>query len=219
MPRTRRSLNSTFASSDSTRSDSACSSRRRPRHLGHEPLDDFVVQRVPLRLPAVALGVALRRFDVELRLNVQRADQRVRVEEQLQQRIQQPPDEAHQPAMRVVDRRVLERECRLVGDLLGRSLRLGAGASPSASSSDGLIARGSRIDSRRRAARSWICWFESSMPWRWAIRPRMSRMICSTSTWLRSGRAPAAAAAATGDRGRADRIRAGRDGNGRRRCP
>src|SRR5688572_5011854 len=104
--------------------------QRRPRHLGHEPLDDLIVQRVPLRLPAVALGIALRRFDVELRLEVQRADQRIRVEEQLQQGIQHPPDKAHQPAMRVVDRGVLERECRLVRDPLGRPLCLGARASP-----------------------------------------------------------------------------------------
>src|SRR6185503_6911314 len=51
--------------------------------------------------------------------------------------------EAHQPAMRVIDGRVLEREGRLVRNLLGRSLCLGAGASPE------------RIK-QRRLDRAWI---------------------------------------------------------------
>ena len=88
------------------------------RHLRHESLHDRVVQCVPLRLPPVARPVALGRLDVQPRLQVQRANERVRVEEELQQRVQQLPDETEDRAVRVVERRVLEGVDRLRGQLL-----------------------------------------------------------------------------------------------------
>jgi hypothetical protein len=52
------------------------------------------VQGIPLCLPAVPFGVALARFDIQLGLKVQRADQWIRVEEQLEQRVEQPTGKA-----------------------------------------------------------------------------------------------------------------------------
>jgi hypothetical protein len=62
------------------------------------------VQRVEL--------LALRIARVELGLNVERLNQRVRVEEQLQDRIQQPPEEPDDAAVRFEERGILEREIR-----------------------------------------------------------------------------------------------------------
>jgi hypothetical protein len=64
----------------------------RPRQLHHEIVDHLVVQRIEL----LAARLALRVPRVQLRLDVQRLDQRVRVEKQLQER----PEERSQPADR-----------------------------------------------------------------------------------------------------------------------
>ena len=64
------------------------------RHLGHESLDDLEVQGIPLGLPAIPFSIAFGCFDIEIRLQVQRADERIRVEEQLQQGVQQPTGKA-----------------------------------------------------------------------------------------------------------------------------
>ena len=59
-----------------------------PRRLEHEVVQHFVVQRVPVGARPIELDLAallaLEQVDVELDLLVQRRDQRVRVEEQLQ---------------------------------------------------------------------------------------------------------------------------------------
>jgi hypothetical protein len=88
------------------------------RDLGHEALDDFEVQRVPFGLPTISFGIAFDGFDVQLGLEVQRADERIRVEEQLQQGVQQAPGKAKRATVRIVDCRVLERERWFVGDLV-----------------------------------------------------------------------------------------------------
>ena len=59
--RTRRSLKSTFAASDSARSARLCASMLAARDLEGKSLKDFVVKRVPFRLPAVALRFPLSR--------------------------------------------------------------------------------------------------------------------------------------------------------------
>ena len=82
------------------------------RHLRDEPLHDFIVKRVPFRLLPVAVGVAFGRVHVQPRLQVQCVDQWVRVKEQLQQRVEQPPYQTEGAPVRVVDRSVLERERR-----------------------------------------------------------------------------------------------------------
>ena len=60
---------------------------------------------------------------VEPRLDVQRLDQRIRVEEQLQDRPQQPANEAKRAAVRLEERVVLE---RVVGQFGRRVRRLRA---------------------------------------------------------------------------------------------
>ena len=79
------------------------------RHLGDQPLQHRVVQRVPLRLRALAFGFAPRRLAVDAHLGVERRRDRVGVEEQLEHRREQLAQKAQQPVVRVVDRVVLER--------------------------------------------------------------------------------------------------------------
>ena len=84
-------------------------------HLSDKPLHNFIVERVPFRLLPVPVGVAFGPLCVQARLLVQRADHRVRIEEQLQKRIEQSSYEAERAAMGVVNRRVLERERQFGG--------------------------------------------------------------------------------------------------------
>ena len=117
-------------------------------------MQKLVVQRVPFGLTAVTFGQPPRRLAVPARLEIERADQRVWIEEQLEDRVQQAADGTQQTAARLVERRVLERVAQLGG--VGR-VGCGGGAPAlrrSSSSSPGLIDRGSRIASRRRAASS-----------------------------------------------------------------
>jgi hypothetical protein len=77
-------------------------------HFDDEVVNDLVVQRVEL----FALGPALRVPLVQVRLDVQRLDQRVRVEQHLQERPQQRPHPADRSAVRFVERVLAEREVR-----------------------------------------------------------------------------------------------------------
>src|SRR5687768_13647682 len=69
------------------------------RRFEHEVVNQLVVQRFRLVVRVV-----------QLRLDVQRLNHRVRIEEQLEDWLQHPPDEAEEWTARRVDRRVLERE-------------------------------------------------------------------------------------------------------------
>ena len=81
----------------------------RPRDLGDQPLDERVVQRVPLGLRPFALLLALGRVLVQLGLGVQRVRDRIGVEEQLQDRAcSSLRIAAQQAVVRVEDRVVLE---------------------------------------------------------------------------------------------------------------
>ena len=80
----------------------------RARDLGDQPLDERVVQRVPLGLRPFALQLAAGRFLVQAGLGVQRVRDRIGVEEQLEDGLQQVPQRAQQPVVRVEDRVVLE---------------------------------------------------------------------------------------------------------------
>src|SRR5262245_23220326 len=75
------------------------------RHFDDEVVDHLVVQRVELLALGPPLGVAL----VEIRLDVERLDQRVRVEEQLEERPQQGADPLDRSAVRLVERVLAER--------------------------------------------------------------------------------------------------------------
>ena len=66
------------------------------------------MQRVPFALQALALGLARGRLAIETRLRMERMHHRIRVEKQFQDRIEQPPDEAQQAAVRFVQRLRLE---------------------------------------------------------------------------------------------------------------
>ena len=66
------------------------------------------MQRVPLGLLLHALGFALPGLHVQPRLDVQRLDERVRVEEQFEDGIQQLANRARERVVRFVQRRVLE---------------------------------------------------------------------------------------------------------------
>src|SRR5688572_26497639 len=70
-----------------------------PRDLEHEALHDFVVERVPLSLTALAFSLALCRRLIQLRLRVECRDQRIRIEKQLEDRIQQSSKEPERSAM------------------------------------------------------------------------------------------------------------------------
>ena len=78
------------------------------RDIGHDTLQDFVVECVPFGLAAVAFRFTLGRLDVQARLQVQRANERIRIEEELEKWIEQPPDEAQHRARRIVDGCVVE---------------------------------------------------------------------------------------------------------------
>jgi hypothetical protein len=77
----------------------------RPRQLHHEVVDDFVVQGVE---PCVSLGIAL----IQLPLDVQRLDQWVRIEEQLQERPQERAQPSDRRAVRLVQGVFAEAEVR-----------------------------------------------------------------------------------------------------------
>src|SRR5262249_19335790 len=84
--------------------------------LEHQVVNQLVVQlvdAVPRRFP-------FRVDRVQLRLDVQRLNQRVRIEEQLQNRQQQPPQPANDAAMRLEKRVFAE----LIVGPLGRRRRL-----------------------------------------------------------------------------------------------
>jgi hypothetical protein len=76
--------------------------------LGDEALQDVIVERVPLGLPPVARRLACRCRFVETRLNVERVNQRNRVEEQLEQRIEQATNQPQRPAVGFIESGVLE---------------------------------------------------------------------------------------------------------------
>ena len=87
--------------------------------LKHDVVQDLVVEGIPLGPRAIELLVldaaprlALQQVDIELRLDVQDLVERVRVEEQLQQRPEQLAGEAHEPTMR--------RKQRLIVEFVGR---------------------------------------------------------------------------------------------------
>lgn len=84
------------------------------RDFSKEAVHDLVVQRVPLRLFARAVGVALSGRNIQPGLHMKGANQRVGIEEQLQQRIQELADESEDRTMRVVQRAVFEDVSRLV---------------------------------------------------------------------------------------------------------
>ena len=71
------------------------------------------MQHFVLQLNEAAAGrIALDRHRIELRLDVQRLDQRVRIEEQLQERVEQLADPPDRRAMGLVE--------RLIGELIVR---------------------------------------------------------------------------------------------------
>ena len=65
-----------------------------PRDLEDQSLQDLVVERVPLGLTPLTFGFAQSGRLIQLGLRVERRDQRIRIEEQFEQRIQQSPNEA-----------------------------------------------------------------------------------------------------------------------------
>jgi hypothetical protein len=75
-----------------------------PRALDDQVVNDLVEERIEL----LALAEAPVVLGIDLRLDVQRRDDLVRVEEQLEDRVEQLAHEPEQPAMRLVQRRVLE---------------------------------------------------------------------------------------------------------------
>ncbi len=77
----------------------------RARELDDEVVNHFVVERVE---PRVVLRVAA----VHLRLDVQRLDQRIRIEQQLEERAQQRAQPADRRAVRLVERVFAEVEIR-----------------------------------------------------------------------------------------------------------
>jgi hypothetical protein len=79
-----------------------------PRQLDDKVVDHFVVQRVEL----LALGGAFRVALVQVCLDVERVDQRVGVEEQLEQRPEKRPQPPDRAAVRLVERVFAEREVR-----------------------------------------------------------------------------------------------------------
>jgi hypothetical protein len=82
-----------------------------PRRFDDQVVNHLVEERVHfLALPEAAVELG-----VHLRLNVQRVDDAVRVEEQLQHGVEQLADEAEHPAVRLVQRRVLELVVRWCG--------------------------------------------------------------------------------------------------------
>jgi hypothetical protein len=122
------------------------------RHLRDQALQHRVVQRVPLRLRALAFGFAARRLAVHPHLRVQRRRNRIGVEEQLEHRRQQLPEEAQQPVVRVVDRVVFERVG--VGGLGGRDLGRRAGGLAQLVEQPGLD--GARVEDRLETARGQL---------------------------------------------------------------
>ena len=82
------------------------------RGFEDEVVHDLERQLIAGRSAGQLLRLGLRLQRVELRLDVQRLNQRVRVEEQLQDRQQQPAHPADRRAVRFEQRRVLEREVR-----------------------------------------------------------------------------------------------------------
>jgi hypothetical protein len=77
-----------------------------PRQLHDEVVDHFVVQRVELLAP----GGPLRVTRVQIRLDVERLDERVGVEQELQERPEDRPQPADGSAVRLVERILAERE-------------------------------------------------------------------------------------------------------------
>src|SRR5262249_52787374 len=81
------------------------------RHLDDQVVDHFVVQRVELLALRPPLGVAL----IQVGLDVQRLDERVRIEEQLEERPEQRPEPADRAAVRFIERVLAERVVRRGG--------------------------------------------------------------------------------------------------------
>ena len=80
----------------------------RPRRLEHQVVQHLVVEGVPRRAVDPRLAGRLDEVAVDLGLLVQDVDQLIRVEEQLQERVQPAADGPQQPTVRVVERAVLE---------------------------------------------------------------------------------------------------------------
>jgi len=66
------------------------------------------MQRVPFRLTAFTSGISLGSVHIQLCLQMQGADQWIRIEKELQDGAQKAPDEPQDPSMGVVEGRVLE---------------------------------------------------------------------------------------------------------------
>ena len=77
--------------------------------VGYQATQYLVVQAVPLRLPTPGLGIADGGCLVDARLGVERLNQGIRIEEQLQEGIQQTPSKSKEGVRRVVEGRGLER--------------------------------------------------------------------------------------------------------------
>ena len=75
-----------------------------PGDVGHETTKDLEMKRVPLRLAAALLRLSRGRGLRSARLRVECLDDRRRIEEQLQERIQQSPDGAQEAAVRLIKR-------------------------------------------------------------------------------------------------------------------
>ena len=93
------------------------------RRLDDEVVHQLVVQLVHRPARRLALRIALRVHRVQARLDVERLDQRVRIEQQLEQRHQQLANPPDRRPVRFEERRVLEREVRQLGRFV-RRLRL-----------------------------------------------------------------------------------------------
>jgi hypothetical protein len=83
-------------------------------------VNELVVERLGRAARGFEPGFALGQHRVHARLDVQRLDERVRVEEQLENRVQQAADEAQPAAVRIEERVVLERVVRQLGRLIRR---------------------------------------------------------------------------------------------------
>src|SRR5207248_8127377 len=84
-----------------------------PRELEDEVVHHLVVELIDRPLARKLFRVQ----SIQARLDVQRLDQRIRVQEQLEDRIEQLADPPDRPAVRFVERRILE---RIVGQIDGR---------------------------------------------------------------------------------------------------
>src|SRR6185437_5382491 len=86
----------------------------------HEVVNQFVIQLIELPPRRFAPRLAFGVHRVQPRLDVERLNQRIRVEEQLQNRQQQLAQPLDRRAVRLEQRRILEREVRQLRRLVRR---------------------------------------------------------------------------------------------------